>query len=61
MLTYEEGLNRLLEIEKALEKPDTPIDTVLSLYQEGQRLISELEKKLQDARLSVEEWEAGDV
>ena len=52
--TFEDNLNRLEEIVRAMEKGDVPLDKSLELFQEGPALLQLCSKSLDDAELQVE-------
>lgn len=54
-INFEQSLKRLNEIVEKIEKETLPLEESLKLYEEGKRLISELEKTLKDAESKVEE------
>lgn len=47
--TFEEGLERLENIANQLEKSELPLDELLKLYEEGMKLSTELNQKLDAA------------
>ena len=49
MPTFEEGLERLENIANQLEKSELPLDELLKLYEEGMKLSTELNQKLDAA------------
>jgi len=53
-MKYEDGVKRLEEILKALEKPETPLEELINLFEEGSKIIQELQNLLENARLKVE-------
>lgn len=53
-LNFEEKLKRLDEIVNAISNKDSSIDDSLKLYEEGNKIIKELEKALKDAEESIE-------
>jgi len=53
-MKYEEGVKRLEEILKALEKPETPLEELVNLFEEGTKIVQELQNTLENARLKVE-------
>jgi len=50
---FEEGMSRLDEIVKLLEKGDAPLDDLLLLYEEGAGLIRQCSKALDEAEQKV--------
>ena len=51
--TYEENLNELKEIIRALESGSAPLEEMLSLYERGMELIKMCEKMLESAELKI--------
>ena len=47
--TFEEGLEQLENIANQLEKSELPLDELLKLYEEGMKLSTELNQKLDAA------------
>jgi len=52
-LTFETSMKRLEEIVSALETGETPLDTLLALYEEGAGLIKTCNKMLDSAEQTV--------
>lgn len=52
-LTFEQATARLEEIVRLLEKGDAPLDTSLSLFEEGAKLIKYCGKMLDEAEQTV--------
>lgn len=50
---FEKSLNRLNEIVTKVEGETLPLETSISLYQEGMDLIKSLEKELKDAEEKI--------
>ena len=48
-LTFEQGIKKLENIISKLESEDTPLDQMISLYEEANRLTVICKKKLDDA------------
>ena len=48
-LTFEQGIKKLENILSKLESEDTPLDQMISLYEEANRLTVICKKKLDDA------------
>ena len=46
--TFEEGLKRLEDIAREMEKGDQPLDELLKLYEEGTKLSADLAAKLDE-------------
>ena len=53
--TFEQSMERLNELVNILEKNDTPLDETISCFEEGLKLVSELEKKLKSYEEKVNE------
>lgn len=51
--TFEENMQRLEEIVRAMERGDVPLEESLKLFQEGTRLVEGCGKLLDDAELQV--------
>lgn len=51
--TFEENMNRLEQIVRAMEKGDVPLEESLKLFQEGTALVKECGKLLDDAEQQV--------
>lgn len=47
-LSFEEGLKRLEDIAREMEKGDQPLDELLKLYEEGTKLSADLAAKLDE-------------
>lgn len=54
-VNFETRLSRLNEIVTKIEGETLPLDETLALYEEGQKLIKELSKELDDAENKVKE------
>ena len=52
-LNFETSMKRLEEIASALETGETPLDTLLALYEEGAGLIKTCNKMLDSAEQTV--------
>lgn len=52
-LTFEESMQRLEQIIRAMERGDVPLEESLKLFQEGTQLVASCEKLLEDAQLQV--------
>lgn len=48
-IDFEKSLNRLDEIVKAIESANLPLEETISLYEEGSKIIKELETSLKNA------------
>ena len=53
-LSFEENMQRLEQIVRAMEKGDVPLEESLKLFQEGTELVHACGKLLDDAQLQVE-------
>jgi len=51
--TFEENMQRLEQIVRAMERGDVPLDESLKLFQEGTELIRNCGKLLDEAELKV--------
>lgn len=51
--TFEENMNRLEQIVRAMERGDVPLDDSLKLFQEGTSLVEACAKLLDEAELQV--------
>lgn len=51
--TFEENMQRLEQIVRAMERGDAPLDESLKLFQEGTQLVRSCEKLLDEAQLQV--------
>jgi exodeoxyribonuclease VII small subunit len=51
--TFEENLQRLEQIVRAMERGDVPLEESLKLFQEGTRLVESCGKLLDEAELQV--------
>lgn len=56
-LTYEQAIRRLEEIVTTLESNETSLDDALKLFEEGTRLTSFCNKKLNEAKQKITEIE----
>ena len=57
--TFEENMQRLEQIVRAMERGDVPLEESLKLFQEGTELIRSCGKLLDDAALQVKMILAG--
>lgn len=55
-LTFEEKLARLEEIVEKMNKGNAPLDEMLSLYEEAQKLIKEETETLNNAKAKINEF-----
>lgn len=53
-MTFEENLQRLEQIVRAMERGDVALDESLKLFQEGTELVQSCGKLLDEAQLQVE-------
>ena len=51
--TFEENLQRLEQIVRAMERGDVPLEESLKLFQEGTKLVESCGKLLDEAELQV--------
>jgi len=51
--TFEESMNRLEQIVRAMERGDVALEESLKLFQEGTELVRSCQKILDDAQLHV--------
>ena len=51
--TFEESMNRLEQIVRAMERGDVPLEESLKLFQEGTQLVQSCTKLLDDAQLQI--------
>ena len=51
--TFEEAVSRLEEIVQLLESGELPLDEMVRLYEEGQKLIAFCQQKLADAERRI--------
>ena len=62
-LPFEEALKKLETIVEAMETGDLPLETLLSRFEEGTRLVKSCQSKLEEAELKISKLEknaAGD-
>lgn len=55
---FEEALDRLEEIKAAMDNPDTGLEQMIALYEEGLTLIHQSRRILADAELRIQTLEA---
>lgn len=58
-LSFEDALKRLEEIVARLESGEALLDESIALYQEGDRLRGQCEKRLTDAQMRIERISLG--
>ncbi len=58
--TFENKLQRLEQIVRAMEKGDVSLDESLKLFQEGTELVRSCEKQLDEAQMHVAKVLAGE-
>lgn len=51
--TFEESMNRLEQIVRAMERGDVPLKESLKLFQEGTQLVQTCTKLLDEAQLQI--------
>ena len=52
-LTFEQNMQRLEQIVRAMERGDVPLEESLKLFQEGTELVRSCEKLLDNAQMQV--------
>lgn len=52
-LSFEESMQRLEEIVRAMERGDAPLEESLKLFQEGTELVKTCGKLLDDAQMQI--------
>lgn len=52
-MTFEESMQRLEQIVRAMERGEVPLEESLKLFQEGTQLVMSCEKMLETAQLQV--------
>ncbi len=57
--TFEENLQRLEQIVRAMERGDVPLEESLKLFQEGTELVRSCGKLLDEAQLQVKKISTG--
>ena len=57
--TFEEGMQRLEQIVRAMERGDVPLSESLKLFQEGTELVRNCGKLLDDAEIQVKKIASG--
>lgn len=57
--TFEENMQRLEQIVRAMERGDVPLEESLKLFQEGTELVRSCEKLLDEAQLQVKKITSG--
>lgn len=57
---FEKKLDRLNEIVEKIENETLPLETSIALYQEGLKLIKELEAELKDAEKKIGQFKEVD-
>ena len=54
---FEEALKKLEGIVEAMESDDLPLETLLSKYEEGSKLVKICQEKLAEAELKIQQLE----
>jgi exodeoxyribonuclease VII small subunit len=54
---FEEALKKLEGIVEAMESDDLPLETLLSQYEEGTKLVKNCQEKLAEAELKIQQLE----
>jgi len=57
--TFEENMQRLEQIVRAMERGDVPLEESLKLFQEGTELVRACGKLLDDAQLQIQKVLSG--
>ena len=57
--TFEENMQRLEQIVRAMERGDVALDQSLKLFQEGTQLVRNCEKLLDEAQLQINKIAVG--
>lgn len=57
--TFEQNMERLEQIVRAMERGDVALDESLKLFQEGTELVRSCEKLLENAKLQVRQITTG--
>ena len=52
-MTFEQSMQRLEQIVRAMERGDAPLDESLKLFQEGTELVRACDKLLEEAELQI--------
>ena len=58
-MTFEESVQKLEEIVRAMERGEAPLDESLKLYQEGTELVQICTKLLEDAEIQIKKISVG--
>lgn len=58
--SFEQSMQRLEQIVRAMEQGDVPLDEALKLFQEGTALVQSCGKLLEDAEMKVNQIVVGD-
>ncbi len=53
-LNFEDALRRLEDIVRKLENGDVPLDQSIALYEQGEKLRTLCQKRLEDAQAKIE-------
>jgi len=53
-MTFEEKMEKLEEINRTIQNPETDLEKAVSLYEDGMKLASEIEKDLSKLERRVE-------
>ena len=56
-LPFEEALKKLEGVVEAMESGDLPLETLLSKYEEGTKLVKICQEKLAEAELKIQQLE----
>lgn len=58
--SFEQSMERLEQIVRAMERGDVPLDESLKLFQEGTALVQSCGKLLDDAQMKINKIAVGD-
>lgn len=58
--SFEQSMERLEQIVRAMERGDVPLDESLKLFQEGTALVQSCGKLLEDAEMKINKIVVGD-
>lgn len=55
-MTFEDNIKKIEDIINQLEKGDIPLNKAIELYNEGNNLVNESKKELDQAKLLIKEY-----
>ena len=58
-MTFEQSMQRLEQIVRAMERGDVPLEESLKLFQEGTQLVQSCSRLLDDAQLQIKKVMTG--